>query len=128
MNGLINKLKTASTDEENHLIPYAIAIARSRGLITDEMNSRAIHCWSAGAYVQAAIELVPEGWQWDAGTYAPGEMYNTDGAQAAVHQDGDVFKYYNAEAATPALALTAATLTALINETQVMTKQHERKD
>lgn len=65
----------------------------------------------ASAYLDAAMMLVPEGWEWQADTLKHGcEPEKT--AWFRLHQP-DYAEQFEADAATPALAVTAAALRAL---------------
>ena len=76
-----------------------------------EANQRFARLLNAGAYLNAALTLVPEGYDWS--------LDNFDGDQGKPHawvcKDGP---FYNATAATPALALCAAALKAHIERNE----------
>lgn len=68
----------------------------------DERYKRVLRMLEAGASLDAALTLVPEGWDW---------VINSDGACTLEHPDHAV-PLVEAFAATPALALCAAALRA----------------
>lgn len=68
------------------------------------------------ASIDAALTLVPEGWQHGYATIPSGDILRAETHHAQAYVDGsemqDFTKYFRAEAATPALAIAAAALKA----------------
>jgi hypothetical protein len=64
MNDLLTSLESATEDDQTYVLLRAAAEAESRGWISKEiaMSCREFIC--CGAFIDAAITLVPEGWHW----------------------------------------------------------------
>jgi hypothetical protein len=76
----------------------------------DDRYRRALHLLEAGASLDAAMMLVPEGATWEIGNTGPTSSYAT--VYAPITDEPGWVTNEPAEAATPALALCAAALRA----------------
>lgn len=93
----------ASATSQDHTIATALARAWNAGRITRGQWLRGVEMQEAGAYLDAVLVMLPEGWGWDVGNDSDAggwaEVYHPE--HAGKHSGGT-------DAATPALALLAA--------------------
>jgi hypothetical protein len=104
LTALIARVEAATVAEQSDVLAAALMAARKAGWFTAKQYSSALRMLAAGAYESAAASLVPEGCEWTRHFGANGRLtmmvHGPDPAGSLV------------QAATPALALTAAALRA----------------
>lgn len=102
---LIEKIEAAKEETQRSVIYDALVWAHKNEHITDGKYDLAIRFLNAGAYLDAAMQLVPEGWWWvlNSGVTAPATALLGTRDNPGVRSMG----------ATPALAFCAACLRAM---------------
>ena len=107
MTALLQRLEAASADEQGHLISEAASYAREQGWIDHATCLKAISWVKVGAYLDAALTLVPEGTDWKLHRTS----CNADVWFTAEIQDSNE-DWWRARKSSPALALCIAALRA----------------
>ena len=107
---LIEALEKADASQEHDLMRAAVHMAYVNSWISDQSHDHAVLWVQAGATMDAALTLVPEGWQW---------LVRSDeekGCLANLHRDHECpnrgYEYFPAWAHTPVLAITLACMKA----------------
>lgn len=107
LKALVERIEGAAKNDADLFREVATAVF---GSVPDVMN----RFLAAGAYLDAAMQLVPEGWYWRAGS---GVLWPGWAHLNRKHPDHcDYDDEHSAHAATPALALCAASLRARISK------------
>lgn len=103
---LIHRIEEAGAEQEAALVHEAVVLAHGKGWITDDQLKTAGTFWHVGAYLQAALILLPEGLWWvlNSGVQS--------GAALAKISAGKTWDTHDGNAATPALAVCVAALKA----------------
>ncbi|KKN89998.1 hypothetical protein LCGC14_0231100 [marine sediment metagenome] len=103
---IITKLEAATEAEQGNVILEAIDYARKQGWISAKAREDARLFVGVGAFLDAAMTLVPEGWEW--------QIISDDGAAVYKRskEHGGYAIIFDGQATTPALALCAAALRA----------------
>jgi len=105
MNDLIERIEAASEDNADLFRAAATAVF---GFVPDAMN----RFLAAGAFTDAALTLVPEGFEWSL-EYQAGHHVSSDvECMIAIAKLGDPCRDWESTSYTPALALSAAALKA----------------
>ena len=111
---LIARIENASAADQSDVIRAALRHALDQGWITVDAYKRAQLMCNAGAFVDAALTLIPEGHAWSVrwNRASDGELYGDARCWRFCHPRDDETPTHRALAATPALALSAAALRA----------------
>lgn len=68
---LLSRLESA-TEDEGYLIKRVVRHAWTQGWIDRETHDTALHWAAVGAFLSAAVSLVPEGWYWEIKQHSDG--------------------------------------------------------
>lgn len=110
---LITKVEQTTEDEQYVAIYDALVFAHKHEWITNGPYYIALKFLRAGAYESAALLLVPEGRTfWHLSRYSDPAEFASECSFSTYSDDGSEPHHVKSDAATPALALTAAALRA----------------